>query len=235
MHAKLKNYINELQVKGRLDDAQILELLLSGVPSVKPVKNVVSELLDACGTLTDVCALPYEHLASKEGVLEEGAAILKGCYAAMQSAVSEMRPDNNYDGLFSIDKLASLINPRLLGLKEEKMFAALIDVGTNIIDMFEIAHGSGNSVAYDKRLIIERIAQCRARKIVVVHNHFLTPYPSIQDVSETKRLSVVMEAYGVEFVDHIIFCNNKVFSLREEGYLKDNVQGLQYSTPVNKD
>jgi len=63
----------------------------------------------------------------------------------------------------------------------------------------------------------------RASAIAVAHNHPSGNLkPSAEDSEITRRLKVVADILGINFLDHLIFSDKSYFSFRQEGFIGDS-------------
>lgn len=75
-----------------------------------------------------------------------------------------------------------------------------------------------------KRLIDEAFEQ-DCRQIVIAHNHpSCNEQPSEDDLLATKNLEIVLKAFKIELLDHIILTEDTYFSFRDAGLINSEMK-----------
>lgn len=88
------------------------------------------------------------------------------------------------------------------------------------------AVGGTDQCPVDLRSIFKHALLNNAAHILCFHNHPSgDPSPSREDFSVTERIREAGELLGVSLVDHIIIGENRFYSFKEQGILKDVVSG----------
>jgi DNA repair protein RadC len=122
-------------------------------------------------------------------------------------------PGRVFDFLYPITK----------DLKEEHIYALLLDSKNNLISLSQISTGTLNSCPAHPREIFKQAIINDSASIVVVHNHPTgDPTPSRQDVELTKQLIGAGKIIGIKCFDHIVIGKNiegqfpSYYSMRRE-------------------
>lgn len=104
-------------------------------------------------------------------------------------------------------------------LTEERSVLLCMDTAGRVIDCHMLADGSPSAVGIDPRKIVEIVLHDRAARVILAHNHVSgIALPSDADVDATRRLYCVLEAIGVDLLDHIIVSDGDFVSLRDSGH-----------------
>ena len=76
-------------------------------------------------------------------------------------------------------------------------------------------------MAITTRRIAEAALALNATAVILAHNHVSgLAFPSEDDVATTRSLAPVLERLGVELVDHLIFVDDDMVSLRDSGFYR---------------
>jgi DNA repair protein RadC len=117
----------------------------------------------------------------------------------------------------SPDNIVSLMMSELRYLKQEHLYAILLDVKSKMIGKILISKGGLSSSIVHPREVFKLAIKKSSASIILVHNHPSgDPNPSNEDIKITKRLYSVGEIIGIEILDHIIIGDGKYISLKEK-------------------
>jgi len=98
---------------------------------------------------------------------------------------------------------------------KERCYAIFLDHNRTIAG--EAALGSGDEAAVRLRLrdVFAAAFACGANSMILAHNHPSGDCtPSLGDIATTKRLASVANTLEIELIDHLIFTQSAVFSMR---------------------
>ena len=102
----------------------------------------------------------------------------------------------------------------------ERFHAVFLDGQRSYLGGAPLGNGRTGSLSVRMRGLFENALAMDARGIIVAHNH---PSglcrPSAFDVEATRKLKLVSEALDVELLDHLIFTQTAVYSMRAGGDL----------------
>ncbi|MFA0960284.1 JAB domain-containing protein [Roseivirga sp. BDSF3-8] len=102
----------------------------------------------------------------------------------------------------------------------EQFRILMLNTRKRVIGSLLIGQGDSGSTPADAIQIFAGAIQCKARYIVLAHNHpsgSLTP--SRQDIITTTSLEMGAAYLGLRIYDHIILTNDAYFSFRDNGHL----------------
>ena len=117
----------------------------------------------------------------------------------------------------SPDNVVSLMMSELRYLKQEHLYAILLDVKSKMIGKILISKGGLSSSIVHPREVFKLAIKKSSASVILVHNHPSgEPNPSNEDIKITKRLYSVGEIIGIEILDHIIIGDGKYISLKEK-------------------
>lgn len=102
----------------------------------------------------------------------------------------------------------------------ERLHAIFLDEYHAFLGDASIGHGSVAAISARMRNIFGAALNMDASGIVVAHNHPSGHCrPSSFDIDATQRLKVIGKALDIELLDHLIFTNDAVYSMRAGGNL----------------
>ena len=88
-----------------------------------------------------------------------------------------------------------------------------------VLGIRRLGEGNVNAVAITTRLIAEAALALNAAAVVLAHNHVSgIAFPSEDDIATTRSLAPFLAKLGVELVDHLIFVDDDMVSLRDSGF-----------------
>lgn len=117
--------------------------------------------------------------------------------------------------LFLTDEL------RVAESADEYFYVFCLNVGNQLIGVFEAAHGGNCESIVPIREIFQKTMLIGAVNIIVAHNHPSgNIWPSDEDLKTTKRIMEAGKILNVELLDHIIVGPSvKYFSFLENGLI----------------
>ena len=200
-----------------LADHELLEMLLYYIQPRRDTNETAHELIEECGSLSSVLEAPAERLCRVPYIKEHAALYLQLLgelsrrYATAKLEQKDAPMQSVYD---TEEKLVSLLFPRFLGHKSERMYALLFDSAMHVLDIFCVAEGSVNGVSVTLRRITERAYQRNAASVVLAHNHpGGVPHPSGEDLRLTQDMQTALSLVGVPLLEHFIFTDREYYPI----------------------
>ena len=199
----------------KLEEHEILELLLFYAMPRKNMNGIAHELIDKFGSLVAVFDAPFGTLQTIKGIGENSATFLK-----LIPEICRIYLENKYNSSnsnLSLKKCKEMLKMKFIGMTEEAVGIILFDAKGKIVYNGIINRGSVNAVDVYIRRIIELIIMYNACSILLAHNHpsGITT-PSTSDINSTIRLNKVLSGLKVNFLDHIIVSGKDIFSMRDK-------------------
>lgn len=198
-------------------DHKLLELLLFYANPRSDTNPLAHELIDRFGSLAGVLDAPVEELCKVKGVGEHAAVLCKavkelsGRYLTARTRMDDIaRGSRDY---------YHLLRPYFFGARNEMLCLLCLDGKGKVLGIRKLGEGNVNAVAITTRLITEAALSLNAAAVVLAHNHVSgIALPSDDDVATTNSLAPFLAKLGVELVDHLIFVDDDMVSLRDSGY-----------------
>jgi DNA repair protein RadC len=106
------------------------------------------------------------------------------------------------------------------GADHERCHAIFLDGGNGCLGDTSIGLGSLSYLSLRMRELFGEALRLDARGIILAHNHPSGHcQPSGCDIAATRRLSEVARALDIALIDHLIFADEAVYSMRAGGLL----------------
>lgn len=200
-------------------DHKLLELLLFYANPRSDTNPLAHELLDRFGSLAGVLDASPEELQKVKGVGEHAAVLFKaakelsGRYLTVRTQVDDIaRNSRDY---------FNQLRYYFFGAQRELLYLLCMDGKHKVLGIRKLGEGSVNSVAITTRLIAEAALSLNAAAVVLAHNHVSgIALPSEDDIATTQSLAPILSKLGIELVDHVIFVDDDMVSLRDSGHYK---------------
>jgi len=205
-------------------DIQVLELLLFYAIARQDTNPIAHRLLDHFGSLSQVLEAPVEELCKVEGVGENTAVYLRlvtqvgRWYQKDRAARVKMLP--------TLESCAKYLQPYFFGQSVETVYLLCLDAKCKLLCCRKIAQGDVNSTDLSIRKIVETALSANASSVLLAHNHpGGMAIPSYEDIHTTQNVAAALQAVDVNFVDHLVICDDDYVSLMQSGYLKAGAEG----------
>ena len=160
-----------------------------------------------------------EELCKVRGMGEHGAVLFKtvkelaGRYLTARTRVDDIaRNSRDY---------YALLRPYFFGARNEQLCLLCLDGKGKVLGIRKLGEGNVNAVSITTRLVAEAALSLNAAAVVLAHNHVSgIAFPSEDDVATTDSLAPLLARLGVELVDHLIFVDDDMVSLRDSGFYR---------------
>ncbi|MBO6220345.1 MAG: JAB domain-containing protein, partial [Bacteroidales bacterium] len=110
-----------------------------------------------------------------------------------------------------------LMIPVMKGLKHEEFWLILLNRANYVLRKEMVSRGGLSSTVVDSKLIVKRALDTHATGVILVHNHPSgNPRPGREDLVQTKGIKKALGTFDISLVDHIIVCDDSLFSFADE-------------------
>ena len=200
-------------------DHKLLELLLFYANPRSDTNPLAHELMDHFGSLAGVLDATPEELQKVKGVGEHAAVLFKvvkefsGRYLTVRTQVDDIaRNARDY---------YALLRPYFFGARNEMLCLLCLDGKHKVLGIRRLGEGNVNAVNVTTRLIAEAALSLNASAVVLAHNHVSgIAFPCDEDIATTNSLAPILNTLGVALVDHLIFVDDDMVSLRDSGFYR---------------
>ncbi len=202
----------------KLNDYEVLELLLGHVLLRRDTKPLAKDLLERFKSIRGVLEAKPEQLLSLEGFGPSVAAywvLLREVMARHSASPLLLR-----EVLASPSAVAAMARQRLAGCPHEEVWVAFLDNSNNLLHWERASKGSVNTTPIYPRDIVARALKLTASAIILVHNHpGGNKGPSGLDLNMTKELEKAALTMNIRLIDHIIVTDESCYSLHQDGLI----------------
>ena len=102
-------------------------------------------------------------------------------------------------------------------ISHEECWVLFLNHANRLIGKEMISKGGMESTAIDKRIILRRVLDRKASGVILVHNHPSgNPYPSVEDIRQTRDLGKALASCDLRLVDHVIVGGRSFYSFSDE-------------------
>ncbi len=195
-------------------DHRILELILFYAIPKGDVNPLAHELIDRFGSLSGVLdALPGE-LMKTPGVGEYTAALLKIFPAVLGRYLEERTGPGQM--IHTVTEAGHVLAPYFYGARNEMAYILCLDAKEKLLGVRKISEGNHQNSDVTIRRVAEECLALRASFCYLAHNHVSgIALPSPEDINTTLVVREALAPLGVQMVDHLVFVDGDLVSIRE--------------------
>ena len=193
---------------------RVLELLLFYAIPQGDTNVLAHRLMERFGSLAGVFDADVEELCAVPGVGEHTALLLRMMPGICARYVASR---SSFDGLVeSANHVRQVLESYFFGARNEMVYLLCLDGKHKVLGVRKITEGSINAADVTARRIVEEAMSLRASGIVLAHNHTSgLALPSAEDRSTTAYLKQILAPIGIQLLDHVIFCDDDMVSMKE--------------------
>lgn len=201
-----------------LSNAELLAIVMatSGQRG-ESVLALAERVLGAAGGLENLSQANFESLSVVKGIGPAKASLLLAM-VELSRRMSARKSDSH--SISSPEHVRDLLSDRFRYEEKERFFSIMLNTKNKVLGIEEISVGSLNSSIVHPREVFKTAVRKSAASIIVAHNHPSgDPAPSREDVEVTRRLCEAGRLLGVELLDHVIFGDGEILSMKQKGLM----------------
>ena len=202
-------------------DHQLLELLLCYAIPQGDVNGLAHRLLNRFGSLAGVLDARPEALEQVPGVGEHTAVLLKlipvlsGRYQADRAGMGTILDSTQAAGQYLRPYFSQ-------GARYEMAYLVCLDGKYKVLGCHKLDEGTVNAAEITPRKMVEIVLAHNATAAILAHNHLSgLALPSNADLMSTQQLRAILRSVDVELLDHLIFTDDDMVSLKDSGFFSD--------------
>lgn len=202
-------------------DHQLLELLLCYAIPQGDVNALAHRLLDRFGSLAGVLDARPEALEQVPGVGAHTAVLLKlipvlsGRYQADRAGMGTILDSTQAAGQYLRPYFSQ-------GARYEMAYLVCLDGKYKVLGCHKLDEGTVNAAEITPRKMVEIVLAHNATAAILAHNHLSgLALPSNADLMTTQQLHAILRSVDVELLDHLIFTDDDMVSLKDSGFFSD--------------
>lgn len=203
-----------------MPDHRVLELLLFYAIPQGDVNPLAHALMEHFGSLAGVFHATPEQLMAVDGVGYNTAVLIR---LIPSMAARYLQVNSSFEGqMVSTWQFRELLLPLFFGQRNELSYLVCMDGKSKLIVTKKLGEGIADTVHITARKVLEAALGCNATRVALAHNHVSgVALWSAADVDTTLRLKPLLQAAGIELVDHFIIANDDMVSMADSGLLRD--------------
>lgn len=202
---------------GAMSNAELLAILIGSGTKNQNVLEVANRLLATVeGDLSRIAAMDPSGVMAMDGIgrvryTSIAAALELGKRCCLEARGIEKVP------VCSPRTAYRLMIPVMKGLKHEEFWLILLNRANYVLRKEMVSRGGISSTVVDSKLIVKRALDTHATGVILVHNHPSgNPRPGREDLVQTKDIKKALGTFDISLVDHIIVCDDSLFSFADE-------------------
>ncbi|MBP1736850.1 MAG: repair protein RadC [Oscillospiraceae bacterium] len=203
-----------------MPDHKALELLLFYARPQGDVNPLAHALIDHFGSFSGVLNATPEQLMAVPGLGEHSAVLIKlvtaigARYLEDKSRIGDL--------IDSSSRIRELFAPYFFGSRYERAYVACLDGKRKLLSCRLLDEGTVDSANVSIRKMMEIAMACNASYMILAHNHVSgIAWPSTADILTTRQVHEAFKRVGIGLVDHVIFCDDDMVSMRDSHMMVD--------------
>jgi proteasome lid subunit RPN8/RPN11 len=132
--------------------------------------------------------------------------------------------ESGIEGALRLDspaKVYRIMLPLMRNMDHEECWCLFLNRTNALIAKERMTTGGQDFTLFDKRVIIRRALERKASSVILVHNHPSgNPFPSVEDINQTKDLHRALSSCGLQLLDHVIVAGSSYYSFSDEQVVK---------------
>lgn len=207
-----------------MNDARLLELLLTFAIPQKDLYVTAVRLLAKFGDIEGVLSASYDDLCSVNGIGEKSALLIKVVPALSRRCVIAK---NNRKNFKNADEVGEKICELFYGIKEERFLVLSFNSSMNLIGHEWLSYGTSDECQIDVEAMMRVMLRENVAFVALAHNHpngKLTP--SAQDIRASLEINRLMRPLSPKLVDMYIVSDDKFYKMSEAMHYVGEVKRL---------
>ena len=195
-------------------DHRVLELVLFYAIPQGDVNPLAHELIDRFGSLSGVLDALPEELMKVKGMGEHSATMLK-LFPAVLGRYLEGRTGPGQI-VHTVEEAGHVLAPYLYGARNERAYILCLDAKEKVLGVRKLSEGNNRNSDVTIRRAAEECMALQATFCYLAHNHVSNiALPSPEDLNVTSVVRAALDPLGVRLVDHLVFMDGDLVSIRE--------------------
>ncbi len=201
-----------------LRNAELIAVILrTGTREVGAV-DLADRVLKQLGGLQALAKASIEEIQQVKGVGRVKAIEIKAALE-LGKRVAENK-SNERIRIGCANDVANLLMTRFRHLETEFFRALLLNTKHELLKTVDISQGGLDGTVAVPADVFRQAVREGAKAVIVCHNHPSgDPEPSREDIALTKRLTEAALLLGLSLLDHIVFGDGRVVSLKERNLM----------------
>lgn len=220
IHAGRRQKLRARFVTDGLDtfnECEVLEFALGFCIPRQDTNPAAHSLINRFGDLRGVVEAAPADLANAYGIGENAAVFLNFLKQFTTYLAKQEIKKHKID---TPKQAEEYLKPLMKTYAVEQFVVVCLDYAGNVRNINAITNNELDSVHVSMRELIGIVTTTGAAKVLVAHNHLNEdPLPSVADMNFTRRLVATFDTLDINFLDHLIFAGEKVYSFVTAGLM----------------
>ena len=105
-------------------------------------------------------------------------------------------------------------------LQRERCHVVFLDDRRQVLGSASVGIGKRDALSFSMRELFQRALAIEARSMIIAHSHPSGGWrPSANDLESTRRIHEIAMSLCIELIDHLIFTQSHVYSIRKGSLL----------------
>ncbi len=193
---------------------QLLSALIFTVSPRLDGRAVAKRMADRSHSIAGCLESHESELRQRDGLNEVTAQLMALLPQLARYEATELAASGD---MTRFSGCARYFEARCVGLSYERLQVVCLDAAGGLAFRGMITDGTLDETPLYPRLIVECALRCRARYLVMCHNHPSGALSaSLADVSATRALLRAYQSLGLILLDHIIVADGRAASMRKD-------------------
>lgn len=204
-------------MKNTIYNLASLKSLLAETLCEKSTSYVIEEIFSRFPSIAELLDVTEQELISIKGI---GRVKARQITSALKLVRFTAIPNDQPTVIRSPQDVWQLLAQELSHLHKEHFICLLLNTKNHVLVKETISIGSLSAAVVHPREVFRPAIKRAAASIVCAHNHPSgDPTPSNEDIQLTARLVESGKIIGIEVLDHMVFGNDRFYSLKEHGHI----------------
>lgn len=206
-----------------LSSRELLAIMLRSGQKGRSVLEIADDLLLEARGISGIARMDTSELAKIKGISKTKALEIQACFEISRRCALEEAMKS--DVIENPGALVRWLRKELGSTLQEQFLAIYLDQHHHILFYRVLFVGTINASNVYPREIFREALLGNCTDILLVHNHpSEDPTPSKADLSLTRRLQEAGKMMGVRILDHLIVTRSRCISLKESGFLEEQME-----------
>jgi DNA repair protein RadC len=206
-----------------LSGSELIALILRSGPKGSSVLETADELLKLSKGFGGLSKMSLGEMCKVKGISKVKALELLACFEISRRAFAESTAE--MDVIRNAEQVVRWLQREIGSDLQEKFMVIYLDHRNRIISSKVLFVGTINAGNVYPREIFREALLRNCTDLLLVHNHpGEDPTPSKADLALTGRLQKAGKVMGVRILDHLIVTRNRCLSLKESGFMEEQME-----------